>query len=112
MVAASSSFVLVNGLGAILGPTSGSIAMQLIGPNGFFLWLGLLHCLIALFAIWRMTQRSAVPLDEQGAFVSMPPRGSPMAVTLNPETPEDAADWEEIPEDFEPQFDQEDDNAS
>lgn len=112
MVAASSSFVLVNGLGAILGPTSGSIAMQMIGPKGFFLWLALLHCFIALFALWRMTQRSAVPVDEQGAFVSMPPRGSPMSVTLNPETPDDAAEWEDIPEDFEPLVDQETSNTS
>ncbi len=102
MVAASSAFVLVNGLGAILGPTSGSIAMQLAGPEGFFLWLALVHCFIALFALWRMTRRAAMPLKDQGAFVSMPPRGSPVAVTLNPETPDDAADWEEIPPEFDP----------
>lgn len=102
MVAASSAFVLVNGLGSILGPTSGSIAIQGIGPKGFFLWLALVQCFIALFALWRMTRRAAVPLENQGHFVSMPPRGSPVAVTLNPETPEDAADWEEIPPDFDP----------
>jgi len=102
MVAASSAFVLVNGLGSILGPTSGSIAMQTIGPEGFFLLLALVQCSIALFALWRMTRRAAVPLEDQGAFVSMPPRGSPVAVTLNPETPEDSADWEEIPPDFDP----------
>lgn len=111
MVAASSSFVLVNGLGAILGPTSGSIAMQLVGAKGFFLWLALVHCFIALFALWRMTRRPAVPLEDQGAFVSMPPRPSPVAVTLNPETPEDAADWEEIPPDFSPMEEQESDES-
>ncbi len=102
MVAASSAFVLVNGLGAILGPTSGSIAMQLAGPEGFFMWLALVHCFIALFALWRMTRRASRPLEDQGNFVSMPPRGSPVAVTLNPETPDDAADWEEIPSEFDP----------
>jgi MFS family permease len=102
MVAASSAFVLVNGLGSILGPTSGSIAMQTFGPEGFFILLAMAQGFIALFALWRMTRRAAVPLEDQGAFVSMPPRGSPMAVTLNPETPEDSADWEEIPADFNP----------
>ena len=105
MVAASSSFVLVNGLGSILGPTSGSIAIQAVGPKGFFLWLALVHCFIALFALWRMTRRASVPVEDQGQFVSMPPRGSPMSATLNPETPDDAADWEEIPEDFDPDKD-------
>jgi MFS family permease len=102
MVAASSGFVLVSGLGAILGPTSASAAMHLAGPQGFFLWLALVKCCIGLFALWRMTRRAAMPLEDQGAFVSMPPRASPVAVTLNPETPEDAADWEEIPEGFDP----------
>lgn len=106
MVAASSAFVLVNGLGAILGPTSGSIAMQMIGPSGFFVLLALVQCFIVLFALWRMTRRAPMPLEDQGAFVSMPPRGSPVAVTLNPETPEDAADWEEIPLGFDPMEDE------
>lgn len=100
MVAASSSYVLVNGIGAILGPTSGSFAMQIAGPDGFFLLLAAVHFCIALFALWRMTRRRAVPLEDQGSFVSMPPRGSPLSAALHPETPEDAADWEEIPEDF------------
>jgi MFS family permease len=111
MVAASSGFVLVSGLGAILGPTSASAAMHLAGASGFFLWLALIKCFIGLFALWRVTQRAAVPLEDQGAFVSMPPRASPVAATLNPETPEDAADWEEIPDDFVPLNEQEDDDS-
>jgi MFS family permease len=102
MVAASSAYVLVSGLGAILGPTSASLAMHLAGPEGFFLLLGLVNCFIALFALWRMTRRASMPLEDQGTFVSMPPRGSPVAATLNPETPENAADWAEIPADFDP----------
>jgi MFS family permease len=102
MVAASSAYVLVSGLGAILGPTSASLAMHLAGPEGFFLLLGLVNCFIALFALWRMTRRASMSLEDQGTFVSMPPRGSPVAATLNPETPENAADWAEIPADFDP----------
>ena len=70
--------------------------------GGFFLWMALVKCCIGLFALWRMTRRASIPLEDQGTFVSMPPRASPVAVTLNPETPEDAADWEEIPPDFDP----------
>lgn len=96
IVGASSGFVLAVGLGAVLGPSTASIAMQTIGPEGFFSWLALVHVFIALFGIWRMSRRSAVPLEEQGAFVSMPPRTSPISATLNPDTPADAADWEEV----------------
>jgi MFS family permease len=97
MVAASSGFVLISGLGASLGPLSASTAMSVAGPHGFFLMIGLLYSAIALFALWRMTRRAPVPLEERGAFVAMPPRASPIAGALNPETPEDAADWEDIP---------------
>lgn len=102
MVGASSGFVLAVGVGSVLGPSSGSVAMQMVGPEGFFLWLALAHVFIALFGVWRMTRRSAVPLEDQGAYVYMSPRVSPLAATLNPESPEDASDWEEIPPDFDP----------
>ncbi len=96
MVAGSSGFVLVTGLGAIMGPSGASLFMHTSGPSGFFMWLALMHAAIGLFALWRMTRRGAVPMAEQGAFVAMPPRPSPIAGTLNPEAPEDAAEWEGI----------------
>lgn len=97
MVAASGGYVLMNGLGASLGPVTASAAMTSAGPVGFFLALALIHCGIGLFAVWRMMRRPAVPLAEQGPFVAMPQRGSPIAATLNPETPESFDDWQELP---------------
>lgn len=99
MVAASGGYVLLNGLGAVLGPVTASAAMTGVGPMGFFLALALVHGAIALFAIWRMTRRSAVPAEDQGAFVAMPVRGSPIAATLNPEAPGEFGEWEGLPED-------------
>jgi MFS family permease len=101
MVAASSGYVLINGLGASLGPVTVSVAMAIAGPDGFFMALSAALGTILLFAAWRMTQRPSVPQEDQGIFAGMPPRTSPIAGALNPETPEDAADWEDIPPDAE-----------
>ncbi len=91
MVGASSGLVLVTGLGAVVGPGIASAAMAYTAPAAFFWWLAAIHAAIGVFAIWRMTRRAPVPMDEQGAFVAMPPRASPMAAAMGPggEYPED-----------------------
>lgn len=82
MVAASGSLVMIGGIGAALGPLSASIMMNNLGPNGFFWWLMIVHAAIGLFALYRMTRRAATPLEEQGAYVIMAPRASPVAAGL------------------------------
>lgn len=83
MVAASATLVMANGLGAMLGPSMAGFAMDMIGPPGFFLSIAAAIGAIVVFALWRMTQRAAVPLDEQGIFVPM--TTATMGVALNPE---------------------------
>ena len=97
MVGASSSLVLVGGCGATLGPLAAAAMMAASGVDGFFWALAATHGANRVYAQNPMTRRAATPVDEQGAFVAMSPRGSPMAAALNPEAPEDAADWEAIP---------------
>ncbi len=97
MVAANSGYVLINGLGASLGPVTVSMAMAAAGPAGFFIALAAVLGAIALFAAWRMTRRASVAPEDRGHFVGMPPRPSPIAGALNPEAPGDAADWKDIP---------------
>ena len=101
IVAANSGYVLINGLGASLGPVTVSMAMAAAGPGGFFMALSAVLGAIVLFAVWRMTQRSAVPPGDRSHFAGMPPRTSPIASALNPEAPQDAADWEDLPTDAE-----------
>jgi MFS family permease len=97
MVGAGSALVLVSGVGATFGPMLAAVSITRLGPGGFFWMLGAVHAMIGLFALYRMARRSAMPLEEQGAFVAIPARTSPMAAALNPEAPEDADDWENIP---------------
>ena len=57
--------------------------MQIIGPDGLFLHLGLAAALLALFTAFRMTQRPAVPHEENADFVFA--QGvSPVSFELDP----------------------------
>ena len=91
MVAASSTLVMANGIGAMTGPNLSAATMDMLGAAGFFGTIGAIHVAIALFALWRMARRPALPNEEQGTFVALP-RITPVAAALNPEAdhPEDA----------------------
>lgn len=92
MVAASSSLVMLTGIGACLGPFSVAMIMSLIGAEGFFWWVGGIHAGIGVFAIWRMSRRPSLPADEQGPFVAVPPRASPLAAAVTPKKVRDQLD--------------------
>jgi hypothetical protein len=72
MVGASGTLVLVGGAGAFLGPTLVAAAIDIFGPSGFFWSLAMVHALIGVFILYRMTQRSALPADEQGSYAVLP----------------------------------------
>jgi MFS family permease len=82
IVQASGTLVLIGGIGAVFGPITAALAMQSVGPRGFFWWLATIHTAIGLFALYRMTRRSALPLAEQGSYVAVAPRVSPVASAL------------------------------
>mgnify|MGYP000862930607 CR=1 FL=1 len=53
MVAASSSMILMSGVAAIAGPLLASLSMQVLGPDGFFWFIGMSMLLVAVFAVYR-----------------------------------------------------------
>lgn len=67
MVAASSSLVMTFGLGAALGPVGVAAMMDLFGPGGFYISVGLVHMVLVVFALFRTTQRRPPSLEEQGS---------------------------------------------
>lgn len=91
MVAASSGLILLNGVGAILGPISVSALMSAFGPSAFFPFIAAACCCIVLFGLYRMSMRPSVPIDDQVDFVAMPVRSGLVAVNMNPESEE----WDE-----------------
>jgi len=88
MVAASSGLLMVGGVGLTIGPILGGIAMDLIGASGFWIYLFLIHSSIGLFAIYRMSIRDSVPLEDQGNTVLVGSRASPVLMELYPDAEE------------------------
>jgi MFS family permease len=81
MVAASSALVLTTGAGATLGPALAASAMAWLGPDGLFWFLTGVHGAIGVFALYRMTRRTARPPEDQTAYVALT-RTSPIAAAL------------------------------
>ncbi|CTQ51064.1 MFS transporter [Jannaschia donghaensis] len=97
MAAASARLLFVNGVGAVGGPLVTGWLMSVIGPAGFFVFLGVLMTALAGYAGWRMTRRAAPQGDDdyQGSYTAMSPMTT-TAVTMDSmiESWEDAADAE------------------
>jgi MFS family permease len=90
MVAASSTLMLLFGIGAIGGPFAVGALMGSFGAKAYWAYLAAVHALLGLFALYRMTRRAARPVEEQGRFVAMPPDPSPTVASMAPRPPEPA----------------------
>ena len=88
MVAASSGLIFLNGTGAILGPNLAALAIDLTGPNGFFITLAAIHGIIGLLTLFRMLRKPAPTSKQHVDFVAMPVRGTSYAVQLTVEQDE------------------------
>lgn len=80
MPAASGGLVLTFGVGAILGPLGAGWAMGRFDPYAFWLSLGALFAAIAVYALFRMTQRAVVPPEDTESYLGVVPTASPVAV--------------------------------
>ena len=89
MVAASSTMILIYGMGAFLGPFLASLLMAFLGNWGIFLVQILSHAAVGAYAVYFLSREPALPHAEHAAFVSVPFRSSPMAAVLNPEFDEE-----------------------
>ena len=84
-VAAGAGLQFLFGLGAISGPFLCSLVMDIIGPNGFFIFLFLFHVVIGLFGLHRMKIRPSVE-NPDSQFFPMPQTITPAGIELNPTT--------------------------
>jgi len=82
-VAASSLYVFVNGLGAILGPLLAALAIEGIGVSGFFGVIGGAHALVAIYALVRITVKPAtLSPNEQTPWRPFPARAGVVLARL------------------------------
>lgn len=82
MASASGGLLFINGLGAIAGPLLTGWMIGAIGPQGFFVYLAVLMSALALYAAYRMTQRAAPSVQDTGAFTSVLPTASVVALEV------------------------------
>ncbi len=80
MPAASGGLVFTFGLGAITGPLVTGWTMEMLGPFAFWLVLGGTFAAIAVYALYRMTQRAAAPATETDSYLGVLPTSSAVAV--------------------------------
>ena len=72
VVAASGGFVLVFGIGAVIGPLVASAAMRLAGPQGMFMFIIAAAALLILFIVWRTRVRQWAPVVEKEPYILQP----------------------------------------
>ncbi len=72
-VALSSTLLFVWALGAAIGPTTGTFAMELISPHAFFAYVIALTLTFTLFSIWRLYRRKLERVvEEREEFLTYP----------------------------------------
>lgn len=102
MLGASAKIMLLYGMGSASGPMLIGALMDGLGMLAFFWSLGAVHLALALFAFYRMTRRGALPAEEQGEFVMVAPRATPVATALAMELGEDGSSAEDGAETIDP----------
>ncbi len=73
-VSASSTIILVNGAGAVVGPVVVAALMQPFGLNAYFIGLATLMGLLGGFGLWRKHKRAPVPPEQKTRFVTAQPQ--------------------------------------
>jgi MFS family permease len=72
MVPLCATLMLAFAVGMAIGPITGSLAMDILGPAGLFIHTILFSLLFVNFALFRMSKRESRPIDERPAFVNLP----------------------------------------
>ena len=71
LVPASGGLIVAYGIGAAAGPVIGALAMDMLGPGGLFVYIGAMSMVLLAFIVYRITQRGAIDVGDQGDFQAM-----------------------------------------
>ena len=72
-ITTSGGLLMVFGIGSIIGPFIGGLAIPLSGPLALFSTMLGAHLLILLFSIWRILRREEPGIGDKGSFQNIPP---------------------------------------
>ncbi len=82
-VAISGGLLLLYGIGSIIGPVLASLVMQAASPQWLFAYTALVHVLLAIFGLYRLTRRYSIPVEYQEDYVPVP-RTTPAIFEIDP----------------------------
>ncbi|MEL6678017.1 MAG: MFS transporter [Pseudomonadota bacterium] len=103
MAAAAGQLMFVNGCGAIIGPFIVGWAMSSFGADSYFWFIAAMLGAVAIYALYRMTQRAAPTSDETSTYAAVLPTASPVLVEVAQEVAiemaDEASDEGEMPQD-------------
>ena len=85
MGAAMGALIIVYAIVAIVGPLASSNIMQRVGPDALFYLLCALQVLLLIYIVYRISQREALPIEQQDPYVVQGALGG-AAVELDPRT--------------------------
>ncbi len=80
---ATRGLLLLNGIGAALGPMLAGATMEVLGARSLPLFWGLCFGALGTFAVVRMRISAPIPAEEQADFVPLS-RTSPIALEMDP----------------------------
>ena len=87
-VSVSGGLLMVYGAGSIAGPVIAAFVINAAAPAALFGYTAVVHAALALFGLYRMTQRKNVAPDEQADYVPIP-RTSPAVFEIDPRSVEE-----------------------
>ncbi|MEL6316781.1 MAG: MFS transporter [Pseudomonadota bacterium] len=93
--AAASGFTFVVGLGSSFGPIAAGYAMTLGGAGGFWLITAATMAGVALYGLYRATQRAATPAEETAPYAAVGVRMTRVAAGITQEAAVERWDEEE-----------------
>lgn len=78
--------LLLLGFGSMIGPVLAAQIMQVWVPEGLFAFTATVHALLALYTLYRMTQRKAPGVQPRESFqgVPLPKVATPESIELDP----------------------------
>ena len=72
LVRVISSLLMAWAIGSTVGPPLATATMTAVGTDGLLFYAAAIAGVVGVFSIWRMSQRSPIPVDEREAFVNLP----------------------------------------
>lgn len=90
---ATRGLLLLNGVGAAIGPIAAGLLMQWYGAQSLILYFAAVFGLLGLFSIYRTISGVTIPTEEQGEFVPLSRTGQ-AAIEMDPRTEPDEAEPE------------------